>query len=103
MGWEKRERGGFYYTRSRKVDGRVVREYFGTGPLAEIVALEDEYRCRRREEEAAYWEEKKERLKQNAAFLQELEEAAKILATAHLLAAGYHRHKGSWRLLRERA
>ena len=24
--WERRKRGGLYYTRSRKVDGRLVRE-----------------------------------------------------------------------------
>jgi hypothetical protein len=61
MGWEKRERGGLYYTRSRRVDGRVVREYFGTGPLAEIVALEDDLERLQKEEEAAYRKEERER------------------------------------------
>jgi hypothetical protein len=102
MGWEQRRRGTSYYTRSRRVGGKVRRTYVGGGTLGEIAALEDEYERRRREEEAAYYKEQKERLKQDAAFLKELEEAAKILTTAHLLAAGYHNHKGSWRLLRER-
>jgi len=31
MGWDQ----GRYYTRSRKVNGRVVREYIGTGRVAE--------------------------------------------------------------------
>ncbi len=103
MAWERRERGGVYYTRSKKVGGRVVRQYIGGGPLGKIAALEDEYQRRRREEDAAYWKEETERLEQDAAFLQELEAVSKILATAHLLAADYHRHKGQWRLLRERA
>jgi len=100
MAWEKRERGGVYYTRSKKVGGRVVRQYLGGGTLGKIAALEHEYERRRREENAAYWKEETERLKRDVAFLQELEAAAKILATAHLLAAGYRRHKGQWRLLR---
>ena len=39
--WEKRERGGLYYTRSRKVHGRVVREYVGGDALGELAALMD--------------------------------------------------------------
>lgn len=41
MGWETRKRGGRYYTRSRKVGGRVVREYIGTGPIAELIDEQD--------------------------------------------------------------
>jgi hypothetical protein len=37
MGWDR----GRYYTRSRKVNGRVVREYIGTGPAAELAARMD--------------------------------------------------------------
>ena len=59
---ERRERGGLYYTRSRREDGRVVREYIGGSVLGEIVALEDECERRQREEEVAFWKEKRERL-----------------------------------------
>ena len=37
MGWER----GRYYTRSRKVNGRVAREYLGTGEAAQQAARQD--------------------------------------------------------------
>lgn len=96
--WESRERGGRYYTRSRKVDGRVVREYVGGGVLGEIAALEDTYERRRREEEAAAWKEEREQMEALDGLTEELYEAAEILAKAALVASGYHQHKrGEWR------
>jgi hypothetical protein len=70
------------------------------GVLGEIAALEDEYERRRQEEEAAYWKEELERLEELAAPVLELSEAAEILVRAHLIAAGYHRHKGEYRRAR---
>jgi hypothetical protein len=60
--WERRERGGLYYTRSRREDGRVVREYIGGSVNGENLALEVECERRQREEEVAFWKEKRERL-----------------------------------------
>ena len=96
--WENRERGGLYYTRSRKVGGRVVREYVGNGPLAELVARMDALERRRREEEAEAWREEKERLEALEGPVEELCEAAEVLARAALVVAGYRQHKrGEWR------
>jgi hypothetical protein len=96
--WEWRERGGPYYTRSRKEDGRVVREYVGGGALGQIAALEDEHERRHRQEEAAFCKEERENLEELAAPVDELCEAAEVLARATLLAAGYRRHnRGEWR------
>jgi hypothetical protein len=98
MAWEQRERGGLYYTRSRKVDGRVVREYVGTGPMAELAAEADTRERRRREEEAEAWREERERMEALEAPIEELCEAAELLSEAALYAAGYHRHnRGEWR------
>lgn len=96
--WERRERGGLYYTRSRKVDGRVVREYVGTGPLAELAAETDALKRLRREEEAKAWREERESLEALDRLVEELYEAAEILTRAALVAAGYHQHnRGEWR------
>jgi hypothetical protein len=102
MGWEKRERGGLYYTRSKKVDGRVVREYVGGGILGHLAALQDAQERRRREEEAALCKEERERLEALVAPVEDLCEAAEILYRAALLAAGFRRHqRGQWRRKRE--
>src|SRR5215211_2103646 len=102
MAWEKRERGGLYYTRSRKVNGKVVREYCGSGVAGETAALEDECERRRREEEAALWKEECEQLETLAASVDEFCEAAETLARAVLLAAGFRRHnRSAWRRQRD--
>jgi len=101
--WEKRERGGLYYTRSRKVNGRVVRKYVGGGALGELAARMDAQERQRREEEAAAWREERERLEELAGLVDELCEAVETVARATLLAAGFRQHnRGEWRRRRER-
>ena len=98
MGWETRKRGTRrYYTRSRRGDGRIVREYIGGGVLGRLAAQLDEVERRQREEEIAYWREERERFTENAAFVDELKEAAEILSQAYLIAAGFHKRRGEWR------
>ena len=38
MAWERRAGGGLYYVRKRRVNGRVVSEYVGTGLAAALAA-----------------------------------------------------------------
>jgi hypothetical protein len=96
--WERRERGGLYYTRSKKVNGRVVREYVGGGILGEVSARMDADERRQRAEEASLWREERERLEAVDGLTEELYEAAEVLTKAALMAAGYHQHKrGEWR------
>ena len=98
MAWERRERGGLYYTRSRKVNGQVIREYVGSGVLGELAARMDAEDRQRREEEAAAWREERERLDELAGLVDELCQDVETLAHAALLSAGFRRHKrGEWR------
>src|SRR5262245_39804097 len=100
MGWEK----GGYYTRSRKVGGRVVREYVGSGLPAILAALADtEARRERAEQERAFRDEKAAR-RAAEAELDGMIELTDLAARAALLAAGFHQHKrGEWRRRREQA
>jgi hypothetical protein len=98
VGWEKRERGGLYYTRRRRVGGRVVREYIGTGPAAEAAAALDEHERQTREE-------LRKRIREAADLDESLREAARLsdlTVAIELVKAGYHNHKGEWRRTRER-
>jgi hypothetical protein len=100
VAWKDRERGGRYYTRSRREGGRVAREYVGAGPIAELAAEADRIRRELAEEQREREREEMERLKALAAPVLEVSEAAEILARAHLVAAGYHRRKGEYRRAR---
>jgi hypothetical protein len=99
MGWDK----GRYYTRSSKVDGRVVREYLGCGRLAELAAEIDADMRELRQWERSELREKKNRIDAFEAELRNLDETAELVARAALQATGYHQHKrGEWRKKRER-
>ena len=99
--WERRERGGLYYTRSRKEGGRVIREYVGGGILGELAARMDALERERREEQAAFWKEEQRDLDALEAPVQEISKASELLVRAALLASGYRQHnRGEWRLSR---
>jgi len=92
VAWEKRARGGLYYTRSRRVGGRVVREYVGTGEVAELAAALDAGDRAQRDSRAAGWRTEREHLARTEAALGELCELGEAVARANLLLAGYRRH-----------
>ncbi len=48
MPWEMRRNGRRYFYRGRRINGRVVKEYYGCGPLAELAAREMEVRKQQR-------------------------------------------------------
>lgn len=41
MAWERRKRGGSYFTQSKRVDSWVVRMYIGGGELGRIASQSD--------------------------------------------------------------
>jgi hypothetical protein len=94
VGWDK----GRYYSRSRKVNGRVVREYCGVGEVAELAAHLDTIKRAQREAEQEARRAEKAELDALDAGVKELDDLTDLLARAALLAAGYRQHKrGEWR------
>jgi hypothetical protein len=99
MGWER----GRYYTRSRKANGRVVREYVGVGLIGELAAQLDALDRDRRELERRADRTARAELTAQDEPLNELNALAEGLARAALLIAGYRRHnRGEWRKKRVR-
>ena len=96
MAWEARG-SRRYYTRSKRVNGRVVREYIGTGAVAELAAAADA--LRRADQRAVMEARRAEEANWQAALapLLALSRVADLLARAALLAGGYHRHARTWR------
>jgi hypothetical protein len=94
VGWDK----GRYYTRSKKINGRVVREYFGAGPAAASIAQLDALQREQREAEQAVRRATRAELEARDAPLNDLNDLADLLAHAALVVAGFHRHnRGEWR------
>lgn len=95
MGWDK---GGRYYTRSRRENGRVVREYVGGGRAGELGARLDAIARDKREVERQCDRIQREEVAALDAPLAELNGLIDLLARAALAAAGYRQHKrGEWR------
>src|SRR5215212_66582 len=100
MAWERRGSNLYYYQSERSIDGRVRKKYVGTGEVAQAIAHADETIRRRRAAQSERARVELEEARTLASAGEELCEAADILAVAQLVAAGYHRHKGEWRMRR---
>ena len=99
MAWDH---GGRYYTRSHKVNGRVVREYIGGGEKGEIAAQIDAYTQKQRKLAQERWHDEKADL---VAFDRQIEafyDLGEVIAAAAMTMAGFHQHRGHWRRRRER-
>ena len=97
MGWEIRG-SKRYYTRSRRVDGRVVREYVGGGIAGEYAAELDAAARRKRQQELDRERELQRKAKEFDKEIEEFDSAADDVARVILLVAGNHQHnRGEWR------
>ena len=104
MSWERRKRGGRYYIRLRRRNGRTVREYMGYegSERATRAAAEDRRKIAARVLERAHLEWAQERYQEADKALADYYTDIERQYRTALTAAGYHQHKrGEWRRRRD--
>lgn len=98
MSWEVRQNGKRYYTRSRRLNGRVLREYIGGGTLGELAELLDIEEREERRSRAEAIRDAKLRLDRLDERLMRFETLADQVGRGLLLEAGYYQHhRHEWR------
>jgi hypothetical protein len=103
MAWESRSGSGRYYTRSRRVNGKIVREYIGHGPIAEATYNADLLARQHRETERNAFDAARMADAERDGQLDSFNDLSKTVTDALLLLAGFHFHKrGEWRKRNER-
>jgi hypothetical protein len=99
MAWETRGNNAYYY-RKKKVNGKVVSEYVGKGLVAqEIASMDSAERQERNIKLDAIKKEKNELELLNSRTTQSIS-ATKRMVESFLILAGFHKHKGQWRRMR---
>jgi len=96
MGWEDRNGRSYYYRKERSGD-RVRSVYVGGGETARLISLYEGLRREEAEEEREAERQARGREMEIDAELDALGKLIGELATATLIAHGYHQHKRQWR------
>jgi hypothetical protein len=100
MGWKRIGNHSYFY-RSRRQGGRVVSDYFGRGELGTLSARLAQLDRQERDEQRAEEKAEREAAEREERAIAEWFEAVEDVATAAMLAAGFHKHHGQWRRKRD--
>jgi hypothetical protein len=97
MAWEQSGPQTYYY-RSVRRNGRVTKDYLGTGPLAELSAVEDAERRAQRHAKAESWCQEQAALDALDRQIDAWWDMSTVLLKATLYTEGYYQHdRGAWR------
>ncbi len=96
MAWEHRNGKRVYY-RARRVNGKVVKQYFGSGLEAELAAQADRTAREIRDRDRNELRRIKEDMEEGIRLMKKLDEAVRVLSAGTLIGAGFHQHRGHWR------
>lgn len=100
MSWELRGGKRCYY-RAKRVNGRVVKEYCGTGPEAEAAARADAEAARAKF--AARYKAARElfEFRKDVAEFYAFDDLMAAEIARHMVALGFHKYRGVWRKKRK--
>lgn len=101
MSWETRKHKKYFY-QSHRVNGKRVRLYMGRGPAAQLAAAAEELDARARAAERAELQALDKEFAHIEQILDHHERLLQLLVAAHLILAGYYKHKGQWRKRRKK-
>jgi hypothetical protein len=94
---DRKQRGGKYYYRSRRINGRSVKVYLGCGAAAHLAArLDERERQDRRTEREAFLTEQVRLAAADLAFA-DARVLADLLVLATFILSGFHFHRDEWR------
>jgi hypothetical protein len=101
MAWENRRNGRYYYSK-RKVKGKVVSEYAGTGYAAHLAEQLSKAVRREADQKRQEWEAVKDEQQRLDKIVDDFAELTRGYIDAILLVSGHRLHKRQWRKKRER-
>jgi hypothetical protein len=96
---EKRD-GNLYYYRHVRDGDRLRKIYVGSGEIALLAHEHDVIKRAAEEHKRNEEREEREKLEALASSVEELSDVAEIITRASLVAGGYRRYQGHWRLKR---
>lgn len=96
MAWESRRNNSYYY-RKRKVGGKVVSEYIGTGFAALLAEQVNERVKAEAEAKRQEWQAIRDEQARLDKMVNDFGQLATAYADAVLLLNGHHLHKRQWR------
>ncbi len=99
MGWSRgRDRRYWYYSRAKRVGGRIITQYIGGGDAGERAAAEDAQRRAQRRAERETRLAEQQRWSEAQTVSDDLSAGVDLLMQLLLILNGYHRHDGGeWR------
>jgi hypothetical protein len=87
-----------YFYRCKRVDGRPACEYLGRGEVGRLAAERDRLERLERQAARSAWDTVFAGAEEASESVWELAAGCDLVVRAYLVAAGFHRYGGEWRM-----